>query len=282
MTSGRLPNFRSFSAHPPRRKCTSPVTTLDRMAELTIPADLKPSDGRFGCGPSKVRPEQLQALAAAGDLFGTSHRQAPVKNLVGRVRDGLRQLFSAARRLRGHPRQRRLDGVLGRRGVRADRQALAAPDLRRVQLEVRLRGRQEPVRRRPGRRQGRPGQRPEAAVRSVRRRHRVGAQRNLDRRRGARAAARGFRRRADRHRRHVGGRRPAGRHHRRRRVLLRAAEELRQRRRAVDRDHVPRRAGPRRGDRRVRPLGARLPVAADRRSRTASRTRPTTPRRSAR
>jgi phosphoserine aminotransferase len=65
------------------------------MAEtLTIPADLKPSDGRFGCGPSKVRPEQLQALAAAGDLLGTSHRQAPVKNLVGRVRDGLRQLFS--------------------------------------------------------------------------------------------------------------------------------------------------------------------------------------------
>ncbi|MGW0159504.1 phosphoserine transaminase [Mycobacterium sp. NPDC003323] len=64
------------------------------MAELTIPADIKPKDGRFGCGPSKVRPEQLAALAAAGDLFGTSHRQAPVKNLVGRVRDGLRQLFS--------------------------------------------------------------------------------------------------------------------------------------------------------------------------------------------
>ena len=64
------------------------------MADLTIPAELKPRDGRFGCGPSKVRPEQLQALAAAGDLFGTSHRQAPVKNLVGRVRDGLRQLFS--------------------------------------------------------------------------------------------------------------------------------------------------------------------------------------------
>ena len=61
---------------------------------LTIPADLKPKDGRFGSGPSKVRPEQLQALAAAGDLFGTSHRQAPIKNLVGRVRDGIRQLFS--------------------------------------------------------------------------------------------------------------------------------------------------------------------------------------------
>lgn len=65
------------------------------MAELIIPAELKPRDGRFGCGPSKVRPEQLTALAAAGDLFGTSHRQAPIKNLVGRVRDGLRELFSA-------------------------------------------------------------------------------------------------------------------------------------------------------------------------------------------
>ncbi|AFM19117.1 phosphoserine aminotransferase apoenzyme [Mycolicibacterium chubuense NBB4] len=64
------------------------------MAALSIPDNLKPRDGRFGCGPSKVRPEQLAALAAAGDLFGTSHRQAPVKNLVGRVRDGLRQLFS--------------------------------------------------------------------------------------------------------------------------------------------------------------------------------------------
>ena len=64
------------------------------MADLNRPADIKPRDGRFGCGPSKVRPEQLTALAAAGDLFGTSHRQAPIKNLVGRVRDGLRELFS--------------------------------------------------------------------------------------------------------------------------------------------------------------------------------------------
>ena len=64
-------------------------------AQLTIPADLKPTDGRFGCGPSKVRPEQLTALTTtAAGLFGTSHRQAPVKNLVGRVREGLRELFS--------------------------------------------------------------------------------------------------------------------------------------------------------------------------------------------
>ncbi|SON60874.1 Phosphoserine aminotransferase [Mycobacterium simulans] len=63
--------------------------------QLEIPAHLKPRDGRFGCGPSKVRPEQLQALAtSSAALFGTSHRQAPVKNLVGRVRSGLAELFS--------------------------------------------------------------------------------------------------------------------------------------------------------------------------------------------
>jgi phosphoserine aminotransferase len=61
---------------------------------ITIPADLLPKDGRFGCGPSKVRPEALAALAGAGaPLMGTSHRQAPVKNLVKRVREGLTQLF---------------------------------------------------------------------------------------------------------------------------------------------------------------------------------------------
>ena len=65
------------------------------MPDLVIPESLKPGDGRFGCGPSKVRPEQLNALSTtAAGLFGTSHRQAPVKNLVGRVRDGLRELFS--------------------------------------------------------------------------------------------------------------------------------------------------------------------------------------------
>ncbi|CAJ1494295.1 phosphoserine transaminase [[Mycobacterium] kokjensenii] len=66
------------------------------MAEqLTIPDNIKPADGRFGCGPSKVRPEQLNALVTtAAPLFGTSHRQAPVKDLVGRVRSGLRELFS--------------------------------------------------------------------------------------------------------------------------------------------------------------------------------------------
>ncbi len=58
------------------------------MADIVIPAELLPRDGRFGCGPSKVRPEQLSALASAHDLLGTSHRQAPVKNLVASVRAG--------------------------------------------------------------------------------------------------------------------------------------------------------------------------------------------------
>jgi phosphoserine aminotransferase len=61
---------------------------------VQIPAELKPADGRFGCGPSKVRPEALAALAERSDLIGTSHRQAPVRELVGRVRSGLAELFS--------------------------------------------------------------------------------------------------------------------------------------------------------------------------------------------
>jgi len=60
-----------------------------------IPAELKPADGRFGCGPSKVRPEALAKLAEQSALMGTSHRQAPVRDLVGRVRGGLAELFGA-------------------------------------------------------------------------------------------------------------------------------------------------------------------------------------------
>jgi phosphoserine aminotransferase len=60
---------------------------------LTIPEDLKPADGRFGCGPSKVRPEQVQHLLDNVNVMGTSHRQKPVKDVVARVRTGLRELF---------------------------------------------------------------------------------------------------------------------------------------------------------------------------------------------
>jgi len=62
---------------------------------ITIPTGLLPTDGRFGCGPSKVRPEQLAALAATGSsVMGTSHRQKPVKDVVARVRSGMRELFA--------------------------------------------------------------------------------------------------------------------------------------------------------------------------------------------
>lgn len=61
---------------------------------LSIPESLKPEDGRFGSGPSKIRPEQIAALdAGATTLLGTSHRQAPVKQLVASIREGLREFF---------------------------------------------------------------------------------------------------------------------------------------------------------------------------------------------
>ncbi len=64
-------------------------------ATVTIPAELLPLDGRFGCGPSKIRPAQIDYLASVGrTVLGTSHRQAPVRNLVASVRDGLGDLFS--------------------------------------------------------------------------------------------------------------------------------------------------------------------------------------------
>ena len=64
-------------------------------AEIIIPSSIKPVDGRFGCGPSRIRPEALAALSASGNsILGTSHRQKPVKNVVKRVREGLTSLFN--------------------------------------------------------------------------------------------------------------------------------------------------------------------------------------------
>jgi phosphoserine aminotransferase len=63
-------------------------------ADIVIPASLLPADGRFGSGPSKVRPEQVAALAGVATTYlGTSHRQATVRSRVGRLRAGLRELF---------------------------------------------------------------------------------------------------------------------------------------------------------------------------------------------
>ncbi len=62
---------------------------------VRIPASLLPQDGRFGSGPSRVTDRQLASLMAAQTtVLGTSHRQDPVKNLVGDVRAGLADFFS--------------------------------------------------------------------------------------------------------------------------------------------------------------------------------------------
>jgi phosphoserine aminotransferase len=73
----------------------TPTSDTATAPPITIPGDLRPADGRFGSGPSRIRPAQLDRLAGDGAaLLGTSHRQAPVRGLVGRVRGGLRDLFS--------------------------------------------------------------------------------------------------------------------------------------------------------------------------------------------
>src|SRR5215468_2296292 len=75
--------------------CGAMTMTADQTT-LRIPDGVRPSDGRFGCGPSKVRTASVQALASPSGgaaLLGTSHRQAPVRAMVRRLRDGLSELF---------------------------------------------------------------------------------------------------------------------------------------------------------------------------------------------
>ena len=73
----------------------TPPANSTSVPALIIPESLRPGDGRFGCGPSKIRPAKLERLARDGAAeLGTSHRQAPVKSLVARVRAGLRELFA--------------------------------------------------------------------------------------------------------------------------------------------------------------------------------------------
>ncbi len=179
-----------------------------------IPTPQKPhKSGHYSCPHGRLhdsrrpqaprRPLRMRTVQGApGTAAGAGRRGRCVRDFAPAGpgeeprRPGSRRVEPAvlpAGRLRGHPRQRRHHRVLGRGRVRADRQAFAAPDLRRVQQQVRLGGGQEPVRRRPDRRQGRSGQRPQTSVGPVRRPHRMGAQRNLHGRRGSRAATRGLR-----------------------------------------------------------------------------------------
>jgi phosphoserine aminotransferase len=75
--------------------CESASVTEPALPDIRLPADLLPSDGRFGSGPSKVRPEAVAALVAAAPTYlGTSHRRPAVRSVVRRLREGLRALFS--------------------------------------------------------------------------------------------------------------------------------------------------------------------------------------------
>ena len=223
---------------------------------LTIPEDLKPADGRFGCGPSKVRPAQLARLAD-GDgaaLMGTSHRQKPVKDLVGQVRTGLSELFSLPE---GY------EVVLGNGGTTAFWDAATFGLVRERALhltygEFSLEVRQVDQRRAvPGgldRRQGR--------ARATRPRRPsdpsadVVAWAHNETSTGVMVPVERVGDGPGPDRRDVGRRRPAGRRRGRRRLLLRAAEVLRRRRRPVARADEPGGAGADRRDRAAATAGS--------------------------
>ena len=210
------------------------ISYVPDIPDIKIPSELLPSDGRFGSGPSKVRPAQIDALAAvAATYLGTSHRQKTVKVQVGRVRAGMRQLFSLP------------DGyevVLGNGGttcfwdaatfglIEAQSQHLSFGEFS-SKFAVLRQGGAAP--------QGPPGDRvggghpPQAGGRLLGRPVRADPQRDLDRRlhddpAAPRAPPCRPRRRAGRRGRHVGSRRAPCRRRRVRRLLPRAAEVLRQ------------------------------------------------------
>ena len=236
---------------------------------IQIPTDLLPADGRFGAGPSKIQTSHLDALAATGSsLLGTSHRQAPVKNTVGRVREGLAALFSLPE---GY------EVVLGNGGatafwdvatyglIREKSQHLSFGEFSSKFAKA---AQQAPWLAEPSVIKSEPGSRPEPVAEEgvdayawAHNETSTAVMAPVRRPDGRR------RRRPGADRRHVGCRRPAGRRERGRHLLLRAAEVLRVRRRALDRADVAARAGPGRRDRRVAdrhvPAFFDLPTAID-------------------
>ena len=187
----------------------------DTSTALQIPTELKPADGRFGSGPSRIRPEQLEHLAASGgSLMGTSHRQKPVKQLVGRVRSGLRELFELPDDY---------EVVLGNGGTTAFWDAATCCLVRERALHLTYGEfsskfaactRAAPFLADPIVIEAPAGDAPEPVVRPGCGRDRLGAQRDLDRRDGSGRPAGGRGRLACADRRDVSGRRAAGRPHR--------------------------------------------------------------------
>ena len=95
MTAARLGTLRASKPLDREEPHMTPSSSTAAETQVVVPDEMKPRDGRFGCGPSKVRPEALARLASDGAaVMGTSHRQQPVKSLVGEIRAGLRELFA--------------------------------------------------------------------------------------------------------------------------------------------------------------------------------------------
>ena len=262
----------------PPRLASTPVG----HARLVIPSDLLPADGRFGCGPSKVRPAQLEALAGRG--AGAPRHVAPpgagARPRRSRARRAL-PTCSPARRLRGRARQRRLDGVLGCRRLRPHRATRAAPRLRRVRRASSPRPPRAPWLEAPDVREAAAGTRSEPSrVEGVD----VYAWPHNETSTGVSApVARvpGDPGRAHRHRRDE----RRGRHRRSTSAetdvyYFAPAEELRLRRRPLVRGRLPRRDRARRAHRGERPLHPRVPLPEERASTTRASTRPSTRRRS--
>ena len=273
----------------PRDPGGSPPAPVNNLSSpMADPDDRHSSDPRRAEArrrPLRLRPLEgapggARALAEHAELMGTSHRQAPVRDLVDRVRDGLGELFSLP------------DGyevALGNGGTTAFWEAAAAwlvararpaPHLRRVLAEVRQGDRRRAVPRRPDRGRGRARRRARADRRPRRRRDRLGPQRDLDRGDGRGRAPGRRRRRPGPDRRHLRRRRPAGRRRRGRRLLLRPAEGLRRRRRPLARRCSARPRSPGSRSSTAPPTaGSRHSSRCRRRSTTRARSRPTTRRR---
>ena len=137
----------------------TPPTDTEKAPNIDIPAALRPADGRFGSGPSKVRPEQLARLAGDGASC-LAHRTArrPCAASSAACAQACAS-FRASDRLPGGARQRWRQRLLGDRGVRAGQRARAASRQRRVLEQVRRRDPPRPVPRRSHRRRSRAGQR---------------------------------------------------------------------------------------------------------------------------
>jgi phosphoserine aminotransferase len=91
----RASDERCRSGRDRRTRYRLTITDTTQVPDIRLPPELHPSDGRFGSGPSKIRQDAVDALAATAPTYlGTSHRQAPVKSMVRRLRTGLAQLFA--------------------------------------------------------------------------------------------------------------------------------------------------------------------------------------------